>query len=188
MAQQGVQTESTAEATAGSARHRSFGQRFLAALRLESALYEEVEHDGGALGQATLVVALGGLASGVMAASVLGAPGLLSGIVSSFLAWLVWTAIVWGIGVKLFDHTSNFEELLRTLGFVAAPQVLYVIALVPVQVVRWIVGLVVLAMTVLAFVRAVRQALDVDTGRALFVSFLSVVAYVAILLVVGAVA
>jgi hypothetical protein len=164
---------------------RSFTSRLVAALRLESSLYEEVEHDPGALGQATAVVALAGIASGVGALGVLGPPAVLAGLVSTFLAWVVWTAIVWLIGVKLFHHTSDFEELLRTLGFVAAPQLLYVLALIPVAPIQGLVALLVVALTVVAFVRAVHQALDVETGRAFFVSALSVAAYLGVAGVFG---
>lgn len=157
---------------------RSFGQRIAAALRLESSLYEEVEHDRGALGQAAGVVALAAVATALGAVGVVGTSGILGGLLTAFVSWVVWTTLVWLVGVKIFDHTSDFEELLRTLGFVAAPQMLYVLAIIPLSPWQAIVGLVVLAMTVVAFVRAVRQALDVDTGHAVLVAALAVVANV----------
>ena len=160
------------QAEAGRAR-RSFSERIIAALKLDPTVYEEVEHDPEALGQAAGVVAFAALAAAVGAIGVAGTRGVLAGLVSAFVTWVVWTALVWLIGVKLFDHTSDFEELLRTLGFVAAPQLLYVLAVVPFAPWRLLVGLVVLGMTVVAFVRAVRHALDVETGRALTVAALA---------------
>lgn len=157
---------------------RSFGERLLAALALKADLYEEVEHDPGALPQAAAVVALSGVATAVASLASFGAAGLLSGLLAAFFGWLVWTAIVWLVGVKLFDHRSDFGELARTLGFVAAPQLLYLLAAIPFPVWQGLVALLVLGMTVVAFVRATRQALDVDTGRALLVAALGVVAYV----------
>lgn len=152
---------------------RSFSARLLAALKLDSTVYEEVEHDPEALGQAAAVVAFAALAAALGAIGVAGTRGVLAGLVSAFVTWVVWTALVWLIGVKLFDHSSDFEELLRTLGFVAAPQLLYVLAVVPFPPWRLLVGIVVLGMTVVAFVRAVRHALDVETGRALTVAALA---------------
>jgi hypothetical protein len=176
-------THEAIETTPGAS--RNFASRLVAALRVDASLYEEVEHDPRALGQATAVVALAGIASGIGALGVIGASALPSGVVSTFLAWLIWTAVVWLIGVKLFHHTSDFEELLRTLGFVAAPQLLYVLAVIPIALIQGLVALLVLALTVVAFVRAVRQALDVDTGRAFFVSALSVAAYLVVAIVFG---
>ncbi len=159
-------------------RHRSFSQRLVAALKLDSDLYEEVEHDPTALGHAAGVVALAAVASAIGALGIAGPGALLGGLLGTFVSWAVWTAIVWLVGVKIFGHTSDFEELLRTLGFVAAPQLLYVFALVPVAFLQALVALAVLAMTLVAFVRATRQALDVETGRALVVAGLGLLVYV----------
>jgi hypothetical protein len=156
---------------------RSFGERFVAALKLETALYKEVEHDPSALPQAAGVVVIAAIASGVGVLGMLGPRALLTGLVSAFVSWVVWTTVVWLIGVKLFDHTSDFEELLRTLGFVAAPQALYILMLVPFDLFRAIVGGVVVAMTLLGFVRATREALDVETGRALLVAVLGILTH-----------
>ncbi|HKK53145.1 MAG TPA: YIP1 family protein [Myxococcota bacterium] len=167
---------------------RSFGQRVIAALKLDPTVYEEVEHDPEGLGQAAAVVAFAALATAIGAIGVAGTPGVLGGLVSAFVTWAVWTTLVWLIGVKIFDHSSDFEELLRTLGFVAAPQLLYVLAVVPFAPWRLLVGVVVLAMTVVAFVRAVRHALDVDTGRALLVAALAAGAQFLIVAAFGLVA
>ena len=174
-----------AEPASRLAARRSFGERLIAALKLDASVYEEVEHDPSALGQSAGVVLLAALASAIGAFGVLGARGILSGLLASLIGWLVWTAIVWLIGVKVFRHSSSFEELLRTLGFVTAPQLLYVIAIIPLPFLAWLVGLVVLAMTLVAFVRAVRQALDVGTDRALAVSALAVLAYLVLAALVG---
>jgi hypothetical protein len=172
-------------AEARTLRRRGFGERLLAALKLDAEVYEEVEHDDQALPQAAGVVALGGLASGIAAVGELGGGGLIAGLVASFAAWMIWTAIVWFVGVRLMRHSSDFGELSRALGFVAAPQLLYLFAIVPVPLLRPVVGLLVLGMTVVAFVRAVRQALDVETGRAVFVAGVSVAAYVLVSFVLG---
>jgi hypothetical protein len=74
-------------------------------------------------------------------------------------------------------HTSDYKELLRTLGFASAPQLLLVAARIPglggiVALVAWLWGLA-------AFVVAVRQALDVTTGRAVVVCILAVLVNIA---------
>jgi hypothetical protein len=69
-------------------------------------------------------------------------------------------------------HSSDYKELLRTLGFASAPNTLAVLGGIPalgglVTLVAWLWGLA-------AFVVAVRQALDVTTGRAIWVCVLAV--------------
>jgi hypothetical protein len=153
---------------------RSFGERLLGALKLDAAVYDEVEHDPAAMGQAAGVIALGALAEGLGALSVGGAGGLLGGIVSAFLGWLLSAAIIWLIGVKVMDHTSDYPELLRTLGFASAPKLLLAIGILPIGPLRPLLFFAVGIVTLVAFVIAVRQALDVSTGRAVWVCVLAV--------------
>lgn len=154
---------------------RSMLERFVAAIKLDPTVYEEVEHDRAALGQAAILVAAAAVAGAIGGLGAIGAAGLVGGLVQSFVSWAIWTTVVWIVGVKLLDHTSDFEELLRTLGFVAAPQLLLVLAVIPIGLWQWLVGVVVLGMTAIAFVRALRSALDIDTGRAVLVTVLALI-------------
>lgn len=153
---------------------RGFGERLIGAMRLDATVYEEVEHDAGALGQAAAVVALGGVAEGLALAGMLGVSGLMAGIVAGFAGWLLATAIVWAIGVRLAHHTSDFPELARTLGFASAPRLLFVIGILPLGPLVMLLRPAVALVTIAAFVIAVRQALDVTTGRSVLVCLLAV--------------
>lgn len=154
---------------------RSFGDRLLGAVKLDAGVFEEIEHDVDAVGQAAGVVALAGVAQGLGAVHSAGLGAVFAGVVASFTMWIGATAIVWAVGVKIFEHTSDFGELLRTLGFAWAPQLLLVagvLPLGPLNALLWTaVGVLVLA----AFVIAARQALDVTTGRAVGICLLGVV-------------
>ncbi len=152
--------------------HRSFGERLFGALKLDASVYEEVEHDPTALAQAAAVVAIGAVAQAVTALAVIGVAATLNAILSAFLSWLLAPAVVWAIGVKMMEHTSNFPELLRTLGFASAPKLLLVLGVIPLL--GWLAALVAWVMVAIAYVIAVRQALDVETGRAVFVCLLAV--------------
>ena len=158
---------------------RSFGERLLGALRVDATIYEEVEHTPEALGQAAAVVALAAVARG------LGVPadnGLLGGLVGGLLGWLFGTAVIWLIGVKIMKHTSDFQELLRTLGFASAPQLLYILGVIPLGPLAPLLALAVTVLGVFAWVIAVRQALDVTTGRAVAVCVLAKLPIVILLL------
>ena len=149
---------------------RSFGERLLGALRLDATVYEEVEHTPDALGQAAGVVALAALARGLGVSGELGLGGELLG---AFLGWLIGTAVIWVVGVKILQHTSDFPELLRTLGFASAPQLLYVLGVLPLGPLTPLLLLGVMVLGIFAWVIAVRQALDVTTGRAIGICLLA---------------
>lgn len=149
---------------------RSFSERVVGAMKLDASVYDEVEHDESALGQALTVVALGAVAAGIGSAGG-GSGGIIGGVVGSAIGWLVSAAFVWLIGVFWMEHTSDYPELLRTLGFASAPQLALVLALLPI--VGVLVALVVLVWGFVAYVVAVREALDVSTERALVVCFLA---------------
>ena len=158
------------DVSAGSAAaRRSFLERLVGALRLDASVYDEVEHDRDALPQAAGVVALAAVCAGIGGAAGGGA-GLVVGVIGAVVGWLLSAGIIWFIGVRLMEHTSDYPELLRTIGFASAPQVLLVLAAIPVL--GWGVRSVVFVWGLAAYVVAVRQALDVDTGRAVLVCVL----------------
>ena len=70
-----------------------------ALLRIDT--YEEVESDQTATGQAAGVVALVAVAQAIGGAAE-GGFGILSGVLSALLGWLLWAGITYLIGAKLF--------------------------------------------------------------------------------------
>jgi hypothetical protein len=151
--------------------HHSFLERVIGALRLDAATYDEIEHDESSLGQAAGVVALAAVAAAIGTAG-RGGGGAVGAVFGSLLGWLISTAFIWVVGVYWMKHTSGYKELLRTLGFASAPNVLAVIGGIPVL--GGIATLVAGLWSLAAFVVAARQALDVTTGRAVLVCVLAV--------------
>jgi hypothetical protein len=154
---------------------RSFVERVIGALRLDAPTFDEIEHDRGALGQAAGVVVLGGVAAAIGAGG--GAGGLIGGVVGALVGWAISAGFVWLVGVFVMKHTSDYAELLRTLGFASAPQFLLLLRGIPVL--GALIGLAALLWGLAAWVVAVRQALDVSTGRAVVVCVLAVLVYMA---------
>jgi hypothetical protein len=153
---------------------RGFGERFVGALRLDADVYEEVEHDAAALGQAALVVAIAAFARGLGAAG--GGDGLgpaFAEIIGSALGWLAGTAVIWLVGVGILEHTSGYRELLRTTGFASAPGIMAALGALPIGPLRPLLGPATFVLLVIAYVIAVRQALDIGTGRAIWVCLLA---------------
>jgi hypothetical protein len=144
---------------------RTLTERMIGAAMLDVSVYEEVEHDTTATTQAAMVVAI------VAACGAIGAwrfGGALGMVVSALAGWLVWAAITWFIGTRLFRGTATLDELLRTLGFAQAPGVLLLVLAIPLlgTLAGFFVVPVVAVWTLVTGVVAIRQALDVDTGTA----------------------
>ncbi|MCH7999669.1 MAG: YIP1 family protein [Chloroflexi bacterium] len=166
---------------------KSIIDRMIRAARLDPQLYEEVEHDQSATGQAMLVVVLGAIAGGIGALSG-GIAGLVVGVVASLVGWAVYAFIAYWVGTNIFKgpHTeATWGQLLRTLGFANSPRVLMILVVIPV--VGIIVGLAVFIWLLFTTVIAIRQALDFDTWRAIATAVVSLLAQVVIYSVVFAI-
>jgi hypothetical protein len=167
------------------ARGRGFPARFLGALRLDASVFEEVEHDARALPQSAAVVAIAGLARGIQVLPEQGWAGAVASGLAAFVMWLAVAAAVTAIGVGILRGTSSFGELLRTLGFAAAPLVLLALCALPLGAMRTALSALVHAVAIGALVLAVRQALDTDTTRALLVCAGAIGLGLALLAVLG---
>jgi hypothetical protein len=160
----------------------SLVDRMRRAALLDASLYEEVEHDTSATGQAAVVVALAAVAAAVGNAF-RGGPGLFSGLVGTLVGWAVWSGIAYVVGTRLFGGRATWGELLRTVGFAQAPGVLLALAVVPVlgRLVQLVVAVWLLAT---GFV-ALRQALDIDASKTLFTVVIGWFALWAVRLLLG---
>jgi hypothetical protein len=151
----------------------TFAHRVLGAARLEPAIYEEVEADRTATGQAAAIVVLASVAAGIgsLGLNVQSAGGVIAATIGGFVGWLAWAVLTYVIGTRWLPGAqtrSTVGELLRTLGFAAAPGLLRILGVLP------FLGAALYALAsvwmLVAMVVAVRQALDYSsTGRALAV-------------------
>lgn len=156
---------------------RSIIDRMRGAAMLDVATYEEVEHDRGATGQAFVVVVLAAICAGIGGLGD-GGSGFVGSLIGAIVGWLSWSAITMLVGTRLFGGTADWGELLRTLGFAQAPGVLAVLGIIPIlgalaKFVVWIWLLV-------AGIVAIRQALDIDTGKAILTALVGWLAMVVI--------
>jgi len=147
----------------------NFWKRVVRAMRLDVQLYEEVEADTGAIGQAVTIVILASIAAGIGTARMHGAVGILIGTFSALIGWLIWSYLTYFIGTRLLPEEqtkADYGELLRTIGFSSAPGLIRVLGIIP-----GLTGLVFLITGIwmlVAMIIAVRQALDyTSTFRAI---------------------
>ncbi|MDX2169014.1 MAG: YIP1 family protein [Deltaproteobacteria bacterium] len=163
----------------------SMVDRMIRAAKLDASLYEEVEADTTAMGQATGVVLLSSLAGGIGSIGEMGAMGFVFGAVLSLVGWYVWSFITYWVGTRLLPQPTteaDLGQLLRTLGFASAPGLLRALGVIPG------IGTLAAAVSALwslaAMVVAVRQALDYDsTGRAIAVCIVGWIVQVLIILI-----
>ena len=139
----------------------SFTNRIIRAAKLDVNLYEEVEADKGALGQAMGVVVLSSLAAGLGSIERMGFGGILVGTIAALIGWYIWAYLTYLIGTKLLPEPqtkADHGELLRTIGFSSSPGLIRVLGIIP-----GLAGIVFLVASIwmlVAMVIAVRQALD----------------------------
>lgn len=162
----------------------SFQDRIIRAAKLDVHLYEEVEADKGAMGQAMAVVILSSIAGGIGAPAGLGLGGILIGTIAALVAWYIWAFLTYLIGTKLLPEPqtkADVGELLRTIGFSSSPGFIRVLGIIPFL--RGIVFLVAGVWMLVAMIIAVRQALDYQsTLRAVGVCIIGWIAQAAVLM------
>ncbi len=165
---------------------QSIFRRMFRAAQLQPALYEEVEADTSATGQALLVVVLVSVAAGfgsgiyVLTSGAGGnfLLGLMYGLAAAIVGWLVWALFAYVFGVSILkgpQTSSTWGELLRTMGFASSAGIFRIFVFLPV--VGDIIAVVVSLWTLVATVIAVRQALDFSTWRAIITAAIGWIAY-----------
>lgn len=171
--------------------------RMLRAAKVEPQLYEEVEADSGATGQALLVVVMASLSAGIghgISGLINGGPGgiglfvtsLVTGAIGSLIAWFIFSLLCFWLGTTLFkgpDTKSTLGELLRVLGFADSPALLNIFVFIPF--IGPVIPFVTMIWTIIAGVVGVRQACDFTTGRAVGTVIVAAIIPFIILILIG---
>lgn len=139
----------------------SFIDRMIRAAQFDVQVFEEIEADTGAMGQATATVVLSSVAAGIGSVGRIGAAGIFWGTVVALVGWYVWAYVAFLVGTKFLPEPqtrADHGELLRTIGFSSSPGIIRVLGVVPAL--GNIVFLAAGIWMLVAMVIAVRQALD----------------------------
>ncbi len=161
--------------------------RMLGAAMLNPAAYESVERDTDATLTAFLIVLAAAVATGIGAFTADGISGLYRSIIADLISWVLYATFAYFIGTRIFrtsETRATVGELLRTLGFAQVPSfflifsgILFLGGIISIIVFFWI-----LATTVVAL----RQALELTTGRAIATAVVSWLLYVIPFLIIVA--
>src|SRR5215212_9900991 len=165
----------------------SFVERVIGAIRLAPGTYEEVEHDTDATWQAAVVVAAAAILTGV-GSSAGRTQNLFAGVLASVVFWALFALFAYLVGVHILkgpQTSATFGEVLRALGFSYAPSLLAVLGLIPAvgSLIVFIAGL----WSLIARVIALRQSLEVSTGRAVAIAVVAFLAMVVVLVIIATV-
>jgi hypothetical protein len=140
-------------------------ERMIRAVRLDADLYETVEHDASYTREAGLIVVIVAILNGIGGAFIADNwfVGFVAFVIVRLLGWLLWAAIADFVGRSLFDATSDIGEMLRVIGYSHS---VLVLTLIP------IVGWLALIWSLVCLVVALRQGLDISTGKAIVVGII----------------
>lgn len=164
----------------------SITERMIGAARLDVNTFEEVEADTTATPQAMTVVVLASLAAG-LGAFRQGFAAVILLIIASLVGWFIWAGVTYLVGTKILPEPqtkTDMSELLRTIGFASSPGLLRVVGIIPV--IGPLLNFIIAIWMLIAFVIAVRQALDyTSTGRAVGVCVIGWLIYMVVMVAVG---
>jgi hypothetical protein len=119
---------------------------------------------------------LGDLSSNFAVPTGSAAGAFVSAIIGAFVFWLVWSAITYYVGTKLFGGKATLQEMLRVVGFAQAPGIVYVLGAIPGLncLVCLFLPLIFIWQMACAFI-GLRQGLDLDNGKTLLTVLVSAI-------------
>jgi len=149
--------------------------RIIGVFKLSAATFEEIEHDTSLTLPAAVIVVLvslvsglgNGLFNGLIHKTFFG--GFLGSMISVLLGWLLWSAVTWFVGTRLFKGEADLGQMLRVIGFAYLPMLLSIIPCLG--------GLIGIIWTIAAVFIAIRQGLDIDDMKAFLTVIVGAVFY-----------
>ncbi len=150
--------------------------RALRVAKLDPAVYHEIARDRGATVEAAIVVAVVAVASGIGALTdSFGVVAL--AIIGAFIGWVVFSAMTYFFGTNIFGSPTaqvDVKTLMRTQGYARGPGVLAFFGFIPVL--GWIAAFVGGVWSLVTAIVAIRETLQIGTGRAILVGIIAAIA------------
>jgi hypothetical protein len=145
--------------------------RMVRAAKLDATLFAEVDRDESANGEAMGVVIISSVCAGIGSTGLSGPFGLVGGALAALVGWFIWAFLAHFVGTRLLPEAqtrADLAQVLRAVGFAAAPGVIRIFAFIPFL--GTLINVAASLWMLAAFVVAVRQVLAyTSTGRAVAV-------------------
>ena len=150
----------------------SLMSRLMRVFRLDASVYREVSNDPNAATQAYTIVGIAAVASalGTIIGSLFGG-GLVAGIVLGLLSavsvvigYVLFSLAAALVAQNAFQGKTNFQEMMRTIGFVYGWNILGILNVIPLL--NIIIGLIILALVIWSTILALRESAEFDMTKA----------------------
>lgn len=145
-------------------------------LKFDKQVYLDAKNSPGFLRSSLLIVLLVSFCTGIGTIYLTNDSSIFRDLLSSVIGWLIWTSIIFLIGVKIMKNSATFSQLARTLGLAYSPGVLNIFGLLH------FISIPLLAITsvwtVISFIYALKHALEISAERAFLISVLSFIPYI----------
>ncbi len=145
-------------------------------LKFDKQVYLQAKNNPGFLRSSLLIVLLVSLCTGIGTINLTNDSSIIRDLLSSIIGWLIWTLIIFLIGVKVMKNSATFSQLARTLGLAYSPGVLNIFGLLH------FISIPLLAITsiwtIISFIYALKHALEISAERAFLISLLSFIPYI----------
>lgn len=159
--------------------------RVMGILKLDIPTYEAIEHDRNAMKEAAIIVGLAALA-GAIGGIREGAGGVILGIISALIGWIIFSALAYFFGTQLFGTPTtqaDVEQVARLVGYAQAPRILAIFGFIPVL--GWLISLVGAIWSLICVIIAIRQSLEFSTGRAVITAIVAAIAFAIVMGILG---
>jgi hypothetical protein len=150
--------------------------RSLGVIKLDVPTYEAIEHDPSATQQAAIVVGVVALASAIGGLGE-GFGGFALGLIGAFVGWFIFSGLTYFFGTNLFGTpttNTSFEAVLRTLGYAQIPNIVSIVGFI--AFIGPLLGFVGGIWAIVTAVIAIRQSLNITTGRAIITGIIAAIA------------
>ncbi len=161
-------------------------QRIVGVLTFKRSTFEEIEKDSSLLPMAALIVLISAIGAGIGHVSVLskvGSGSLIATVAWTFVGWLLFSVVIYVIGVIIFRGKAGLTEILRLVGFAYAPM-FFTIIVGLLAFVGIVLGMLSVALAAAAMVWfaitlfvAVQEGLDLSVGKTFVVVAISLFVY-----------
>jgi hypothetical protein len=98
-------------------------ERIVGVLTFKRSTFQEIEKNSSLLPMAALVVLISAIGAGIGHVSVMSSLGnnLVATIAWTFVGWLLFSVVIYVIGVLIFKGKAGLSEIMRLVGFAYAP-------------------------------------------------------------------
>jgi hypothetical protein len=156
----------------------SIVDRVLGVIQLKKPVFEEIEHDTNATGQALIVVVVAAIAAAIGGIGDQGQTGWFWQAILSVLGWIVFSVVAFYVGTTFFRSPQTnvtLGQVMRMVGFAQAPKIIAVLAFIPL--IGWIAGVVAWILFVVVAVHALAAAFDTTLDRGALIGVVAIVAW-----------